>query len=169
MMQRVLTISMAALLLVISASTAAAQKADFSGTWALDKNRSEGLPPGADQAMTAKQTGDRVEIDVKVTSSRGDQQVKDLYILDGKETDFDPPAAPGVQVSKGKRTSKWSADGKGFDVSEEATIEGEEGPATIKVTRHWQLSDDAKTLTIDDMTMDGPAGSRKTKRVFVRK
>lgn len=168
MKQRVLTIGMAAALLLMCAGAAAAQKVDFSGTWALDKSRSEGLPPGMDQTMTVKQTGDRIDVEAKVSGAQGTQEVKDQFILDGKETDFTPPLMRRDLTAKGRRTSKWSADGKGMDVTETATIEGEEGTETLKATRHWQLSDDGKTLTIE-MTFDGPQGTRKTKRVFVRK
>src|SRR5262245_2173896 len=38
-----------------------AQKSDFSGNWTLDQNRSEGVPPGSNQAMIVGQTGDLVE------------------------------------------------------------------------------------------------------------
>jgi hypothetical protein len=167
-MRQSVIISMAATLLVMCFSAAAAQKVDFSGTWALDKSRSEGLPPGMDQTMTVKQTGDRLDIEGKVSGLQGEQSIKDEFILDGKQTEVTEPIRVGTQETKARRTSKWSADGKGFDVLEEAPIQGEDGPATLKVTRHWQLSDDGKTLTVD-MTLDGPRGVRKTKRVFSKK
>jgi hypothetical protein len=167
MRQSVIT-GLAAALLMMCISATAAQKVDFSGTWALDKSRSEGLPPGMDQTMTVKQTGDRVGLEGKVSGLQGEQAIKDGFILDGKQTEVTEPIRVGTQETKAKRTSKWSADGKGFDVLEEAPIQGEDGPATLKVTRHWQLSDDGKTLTVD-MTLDGPRGVRKTKRVFTKK
>ena len=89
--------------------------------------------------------------------------MKDRFILDGKETDFTP--AP---QSNGNRTSNWTADGKGFDVTETATIDRGKGPEEFKVTRHWQLSDDGKTLTIE-MTFNEPGGPGKSKRIFVKK
>lgn len=169
MSRRLLTIGMAATLLFMSVSAMAATKADFSGTWALDKSGSTGLPPDLDQTMTVKQTNDRVDIVTKMSGDQGEREIQDHYILDGKETEFVPPfIAESKDAPKGKRTSRWSADGKGFDVTEEATIDGPEGPAPIKATRHWQLSDDGKTLTIE-MTVDGPSGLAKSKRVFVRK
>lgn len=166
MRRRVL--AMSAALLAACVNGAAAQKADFSGAWALDKGRSEGLPPGMDQTMTVRQSGDRVEVEAKVSGPRGEQEVKDQFILDGKETDFTPPVLNGARAEKGRRTSRWSADGKGFDVTEEATVDGPDGPATIKATRRWQLSDDGKTLTVE-MALTGPQGVRNTKRIFVRK
>lgn len=160
---RTFAISLVAALLVTGVSVAAAQKVDFSGTWVLDKSRSEGLPAGMDQTMTVKQAGDRVDVEVKVYSNQGEREVKDQFILDGKKTEFTAAAQ-----SKGKRTSKWSADSKGFDVIEEATIERGNGPENFKVMRHWQLSDDGKTLTIE-MSFNEPTGPGKSKRVFVKK
>lgn len=170
MSRKILTIAVtAAMLLLMSLTIMAATKADFSGTWALDKSGSTGLPPGLDQTMTVKQTGDRVEILTKMSGDQGEREISDHYILDGKETEFVPPfIVESKDAPKGKRTSKWSTDGKGFDVTEEATIDGPEGPAPIKATRHWQLSDDGKTLTIE-MAVDGPSGPAKSRRVFVKK
>lgn len=168
MKRRALTISMAAALLIMCASVAAAQKPDLSGTWVLDKTRSEGLPPGFDQTMTIKQAGDSVDIVAKMSGPQGEREIKDQFVLDGKETDYTPPPAPGVEVKRAKRTPKWSADGKGFDLLEDATIDGPEGMVNFKFTRHWQLSEDGKTLTVD-VSMDGPRGVRKSKRVYTRK
>lgn len=165
-----LTISMAAAaLLIMSVSAMSVTKTDFSGTWALDKSSSVGLPPDLDQTMTVKHTGDRVEIVTKMSGDQGEREIQDHYILDGKETEFMPPViAEGGNTPKGKRTSKWSTDGRGFDVTEEATVNGPDGPESLKATRRWQLSDDGKTLTIE-MTVNGPAGVAKSKRVFVKK
>jgi len=164
MKQRTRTISLAVLFLIFGISITAAEKVDLSGTWGLDKSRSEGVPPGMDQTMTVKQTGDLVEVKSKINSAQGAREIEDQFTLDGKEKEF----SPGGPQSKGRRTSKWDADGKGFYVTEEATIERGNGPEAFKVTRHWQLSGDGKILTIE-MTFDEPGGPGKSKRVFVRK
>lgn len=39
---------------------------------------------------------------------------------------------------------------------------------SVKVTRHWQLSEDGESLTVD-ITIDGPRGVRKSRRVYARK
>lgn len=145
----------------------AVAKADLSGTWALDKARSEGLPPGMDQTLTLKQTGDRVEVEAKISGPQGEQTVTDGYILDGQPKDFEP-ALVGGGKGKGKRTSTWAADGGGFDASEEATLQGPDGEETVKATRRWRLSPDGKTLTIE-MSFEGPGGGGKSKRVFTKK
>lgn len=149
------------------AGTAAAAKADFTGTWALDKTKSEGLPPDMDQTLTIKQTGDRVDVEAKISGGQGEQTVSDSYVLDGQAKDF-TPALVGGGKGKGKRTSKWTAEGDGFDATEEATLEGPEGPETVKAARRWRLSPDGKTLTIE-MSFEGPGGAFKSKRVFTKK
>lgn len=146
---------------------AAASKVDFTGTWALDKARSEGLPPDMDQTLTIKQTGDRVDVEAKISGGGGEQTVTDSYVLDGKAKDF-TPALVGGGTGKGKRTSEWTAEGDGFVATEEATVEGSEGTETIKATRRWRVSTDGKTLTIE-MSFEGPGGAGRSKRVFTKR
>jgi hypothetical protein len=146
---------------------AAEVKVNFSGTWTLDKNRSEGLPPGMDQTMKITQAGDKIDVEVKVNSQQGEQTINDSYIINGKEQDFTPPLIGGG-AGKGKRTSRQSADSKGIEVIEIATIQSPNGPEEIKVSRRWQMSEDGNTLTIE-MTVDRPDEVVKSKRVFVKK
>lgn len=142
-------------------------KADFSGTWTLDKGNSEGLPPGMDQLMTVVQTADKLSIETKLITEQGEQVVPDSYMLDGKEVEF-APKTPGGQTGKGKRIAKWGADGNSIEVSENATFDTSEGAVAVQATRKWTLSPDGKTLRID-MTIDGPNGKQVLKRTFVRK
>jgi hypothetical protein len=165
MKTKVLAIVLTFAFLGPSAFTAA--KADFSGTWALDKARSEGLPPDMDQTLTIKQTDDHVDVEAKLSGGPGEQTVNDSYFLDGKARDF-KPALVGGGTGKGRRTSAWTAVGDGFDATEEATVEGPEGAETIKAARRWRLSPDGRTLTIE-MSFEGPNGAVKSKRVFTRK
>jgi hypothetical protein len=160
---------LAALGFLLAAATAMAEpKADFSGTWMLVKDRSEGLPPGMTQSMTVKQTGDSINIETTVSGEKGEQKIADHYVLDGKETPFTPPIiGSGGAAKNAKRTSKWSTDGAGFDATEEAVIYADEGPVAVKTARHWQLSADGKTLVIE-MDFDGPQGEMKSRRVFTR-
>ena len=139
----------------------------FAGTWTLDKNSSEGLPPGMDQVMTVVQSGDKLSIETKLISDQGERVVPDTYILNGQEVDFTPPTPDG-QGGKGKRTSKLGADGNTSDVTESATFDTPEGAANIQATRKWTLSSDGKTLKIE-MTVEGPNGKQVLKRTFIRK
>ncbi|HEX8636125.1 MAG TPA: hypothetical protein VF703_18530 [Pyrinomonadaceae bacterium] len=152
-----------ALSLVVAA---AAAKADFSGKWVMDKTKSEGLPPTVEQTMTVAQTGDKIELETKITTPQGERVVKDSYTADGKETEFTPQGPQGA-MGKGKRTAKWSADGAVLEVSETATLQGPNGPDEVSATRKWTLAADGKTLTIE-LSFSGEQGMQKTKRVFVK-
>jgi hypothetical protein len=159
-----LAASLVALSLVVAS---AAAKADFSGKWVMDKARSEGVPPNMEQTMTVTQTGDKIELETKITTPNGERVIKDSYAADGKETDFTPQGIQGATASKGKRTAKWSADGTALEVSETATLDGPNGPDEISATRKWSLAADGKTLTVE-ITFSGEQGMQKTKRVFVK-
>ena len=142
-------------------------QANFAGTWVFDPKQSQGVPEGVGMTMVVKHTADRVEIETDITTPDGQQKVADLYILDGKETDYKPPVM-GPGTGKGRRTSTWRADRKGFDVTEKATIDGPDGPVTVSATRKWTLSADGKTLTMD-VAMTTPEGERVSKRIFTKK
>jgi hypothetical protein len=64
-MKRIIATFGAFVLVMTLCITAAAAKADFSGTWILDKSKSEGLPPGMDQTMTVVHTGDKLSLETK--------------------------------------------------------------------------------------------------------
>jgi hypothetical protein len=146
----------------------AAAKADFSGKWVMDKTKSDGVAPGVEFSLNITQAGDKIEVETTVKSPQGERVVKDAFIADGKEVEFTPPLPPQPGVTgKGKRTTKWAADGMGLEVSEAATLEGPQGSDEISATRKWTLAADGKTLTIE-MAFSGEQGSQKTKRVFVR-
>jgi hypothetical protein len=142
-----------------------AEKPDFSGNWALDKERSFSNPPGFDQTMKVTQTGDVVKLDGKQTTAKGDTAVSEAYTLDGKEVDFTP--AGGAPGAKGKRKSFWLADGRSFVVNDTITTESPAGPVTQQVIRKWRLSSDGSLVI--DYYFDGPRGQGESKRVFVRK
>ncbi|MCA1575783.1 MAG: hypothetical protein LC794_00305 [Acidobacteria bacterium] len=166
-MKHIITTAAAAALVIAVCVAVASAKADFSGTWILDKTKSEGLPPGLNQTMTVVQTGDKLSLETKLINDEGERVVSDSYMLDGKEAEF-TPQTPNGPAGKGKRTAKWSADGNGIEVIENSTFDGPEGPVNIQMTRIWTLSADGKTLKID-LTADGPNGKQQVKRTFVKK
>ncbi|MGB7925881.1 MAG: hypothetical protein WCF57_21760 [Pyrinomonadaceae bacterium] len=160
--------SITVLVLAVCASVAAAQRPDFSGAWEMDRSRSISLPPGMQQFMIVKQTGDRIDLETKLVTAQGERIIKDSYTLDGKEAEFTPQGATGPTNGKGKRKGTWLPRGNGIVVNEEVTTEGEKGPVTTGLVRKWILSPDGATLTID-MYYDGPNGSYETKRIFLKK
>ena len=142
-----------------------ADKPDYSGTWALDKERSFINPPGFDQTMKVTQNGDVVRLEGKQTTSRGESAISELYTLDGKEVDFSP--ATGPAGAKGKRKAFWLVDGRSFVVNDTIITESASETTTQQVIRKWRLTSDG-TLTID-YYFDGPRGQGESKRVFMRK
>lgn len=148
--------------LALTMSVSVLAKADFSGTWKMDAAKSTGLPPGMEQTMSVTQSDNTIKLETVVKSSQGEQTVKDSYILDGKETDFTPPNG------KGKRTSKWTADGSGIEVVEKAEVKNSDGETVnVEVTRKWTLAADGKTLTIEQKVKT-PNGEQEFKRIFVK-
>jgi hypothetical protein len=143
----------------------AADKPNFSGTWTLDKDKSFSNPPGLEQTMTITHSGDRIKLEGKQKSARGELDLNESYTLDGKETEFTPPSPPNA---KGKRKAYWLPDNKRFLVEDEIKSESPEGAVTQHITRKWNLSTDGSTLTID-YYFDTPRGTFEAKRVFVKK
>jgi hypothetical protein len=161
------TTLIAALIGALAILPAPAAQTDFTGTWVLDASRSEGLPPGMEQAtIMVKQSGDRIEMEILLQTPMGEQRIPDVYVLDGKEADFRPPILGEVSAT-GKRTSRWSAGRSGFEATERATVQGPEGEVTITAARKWTLAPGGDTLTLE-MTFSGPQGEMKSTRVFTR-
>ena len=166
-MKHIIATAGATIVVVAICMAVASAKADFSGTWILDKTNSEGLPPGMDQTMTVVQTGDKLSLETKVITQQGEQAVSDSYMVDGKEVEF-TPKAPGGQSGKGMRTAKWTADGNGIEIKENSTFDGPDGPVNVQLTRTWTLAADGKTLKID-INAEGPNGKQAVKRTFTKK
>jgi hypothetical protein len=154
------------ILLVAAAMGVAGPKADFNGRWIMDRDKSEGMPPGMDQVMMIKQTGDQINLDTRILP---DEQLgytqSDAYSLSGQETTF-APRRGGVE-GKGKRTAKWTDEGMGIEVIEEVSFDMPQGKVEIQSTRKWLMSADGKTITIE-MTQKDAKGTTRTKRIFTK-
>ena len=151
---------------LLGALSFAADKPNFSGTWVLDKDKSFSNPAGLEQTMTITHNGDQIKLEGKQKSARGEVDLNESYMLDGKQIDFTPPNPPNA---KGKRKASWLPNNKGILIEDEITSNSPEGQeVTQLIARKWQLSPDGGTLTID-YYFDGPRGSFEGKRVFVKK
>jgi hypothetical protein len=146
---------------------ATSAQADFTGTWVLDTSRGEGLPEGIEQTITVKQSGDRIEMESHLGSPMGERRTEDVYVLDGRETEFQPVL--NVQASStGTRTSRWTEGRNGFEATERITVQGPEGEITMTAVRKWLLAPAGDTLTME-LTASGPQGEMKSTRVFTRR
>ncbi len=146
------------MLLLVSFSGFAGEKANLSGTWKLDQDKSFSNGPGFEQTMTITHSGDKVKLDAKQKSPRGEVAINEEYTLDGKEAEFTPLAPPNA---KGKRKATWLANGRGILVEDEIN----DGKATRQVARKMSLSPDGKVLTVD-LFIDDARGSFELKRVY---
>ncbi len=160
-----ITICIAALFLIFGGASFAAVP-DVGGTWTLDATKSEGLPSGINQTVVIKLDGDKVSIETKTITEKGEQSLSENYTLDGKETEYTPKVPNGVTNAKGKRTAKWTTDG--FEVYETITADAPSGAVTVQTTRKWSLLADGKTLKID-YTQKLPDGTKEIKRTFNKK
>ena len=147
-----------ALLLSVLVSGFAGEKANLSGTWALDKDRSFSNGPEFDQTMTITHSGEKVKLDGKQKSPRGEITINEEYTLDGKEVEFNPPNPPNA---KGKRKATWLSNDRGILVEDEIV----DGQATRRTSRKMTLSADGKVLTVDYF-IDDSRGSFEMKRVY---
>jgi hypothetical protein len=166
MKQRIVLLSVTAVILIGSLAFAAA-KANFSGTWVMDKARSEGIPPNVEQTMSLTQTGDNLTLQNKIATAEGDINIDDSFTINGKEVEFTQKR--NDEEIKGKRTSKWLAEDNSFESTEEFTVLGGDNvPTTQQITRKWVMAADGKTFTVD-LFGKTPSGDLHTKRIFVKK
>ena len=170
-MRRTALILMLTVMAVAAGVVVVNAKPDFTGSWAMDRARSFGMPPNMQQTMVVTHKGDHVELETKLIQPNNERVVKDSYMLDGKEHEFQPPTPPNAPKDappppKGKRTGNWLPAGNGFTVTETTTNQTPQGPVTSQLTRKWTLTADGELVI--DMYIDNPNGSFETKRIFKR-
>jgi hypothetical protein len=152
------------LLLVIAAS---AQKANFAGTWSLDKTKSQGLSQrmmGADKVtLTITQDDKTISLDTKVEGGQpagggnggggggggmgGGRPPAGptTYNLDGNEVTSDVTFGQNT----GKRTMKATMSGGTLELMSKTSFTGQDGTERVSTTtQKLSLSGDGKTLTV---------------------
>lgn len=156
------------LMFALSLVAFAFQKPNFAGSWNMDRARSFGLPGNMTQTMTVTQKDDQIEVETKLIQPGNERVQKDLYILDGKEHEFQPPTPPNAQAppAKGKRTATWLPGGNGITVTDVTTAETPKGPVTTQIVRKWTISTQGELII--DMYVDNPNVSYEAKRIFKR-
>ena len=154
-------------LLVTCSANVFAQKPDFSGSWNMDRARSFGMPANMTQTMVVTQAGDEITAETKLIQPGNERTVKDTFVMDGKERDFNPPPPPNAPANtpppKGKRTANWLPAKNGIIVDDVTVSDSPKGPVTTKVTRKWTM---AGGELIIDMYVDNPNVSYEAKRIF---
>ena len=165
-MKRILFVSvLGVFVLGIGAAMAAAE--NFSGSWALDASKSQGLNPQAptDQVWTVSQTDKDITIERPGMGGRGGgggggapAVQKAVYKLDGSETTEE------TQRGKVARKAKWTNGGKALELSSVRSF----NEMTLNTVEHWELADGGKTLKVHSKT-DTPQGAREVTYVFTKK
>ena len=168
MRSRLLKACVALAALALAVSAAAAEKANFAGTWALDVTRSEGLPPTLVQTVTITHEGDKLDLVLKQKTPQGERTVNESFVLDGKQEEFKPQAPPPNQPQprNGKRTARWLADG-GIEIVDTWDVDTPDGLDTMELKRRWTLAPDGKTFTVEQ-SFKGTLGLSQTRRVYVK-
>lgn len=153
-------------LCLAAAAVMALDRSNFTGTWVMDKSKSEGVPPDMEQTMTVTHNGDTINQETKIVTDQGDQSVATSYVLDGKEVEYSVKRPIGE--GQGKRIARWTVDGNGFEVNEEEKVNAANGPVVLKFARKWTMTPGGNTLTIE-LDIEGPNGKQRTKRTFTKK
>ena len=181
-----LTAGLAAALL-LTAVAANAQKANYAGTWSLDKAKSQGLSQrmqGADKVtLTITQDDKTISLETKVEGGQpagggagggggtgggggmgrgagagGPQS----YNLDGKEVTSDVTFGQAT----GKRTTKATV-GANLELMNKTAFTGQDGSERVSTTtQKLSLSGDGKTLTVVTHREGGPGGAGDSTAVY---
>jgi hypothetical protein len=164
-------------------SVSAAAPANFAGTWALDKSKSEGLPPNAaaveSLTLTVAQDAQQITVDSKTTMGSqpdaagggggqgrgrgmGLYPQNSSYKLDGTETTADNPGGRGGTTTF---KAEWKDGGKTLELKRVSKFNFQGNDVTATTTEDWSLSADGKTLTIK-RTSESPRGTQSSTLVF---
>jgi len=154
------------------ASNAQGSKANFSGTWAFNADKSQmgqSQSQGGGQRggfgrgnFVAKQEGNLLTVDRTRTNQDGQSvTTTSKYTLDGKLS------VNSTGRGESKSTAKWSADDKSLTIVTTRTFERDGQTTEMKTTEVWSLTSPT-TLTIAS-TMNTPNGERKTTMVYDKK
>lgn len=179
MRKLIFALSLSAALMITLVASAAAP-ANFAGTWALDKAKSQNLgrlQNAESVSWVITQDGKQITIEQKVTGDMGGgpggggpgggggrgmgggMGGPRTYNLDGSETNFE------MGQAKGARTAKWLSDGKALELTTKSTFNGPNGEITSTSSDKLQLSDDGKVLTVNQHR-ETPRGPQDATLVF---
>ena len=164
-------LSMCVSVLVASAMTAA--PSDFSGSWEMDKSKSE-LPSGGQQpapdsiSWKITQTKDTITIEEKRVVGGQERPAQTLtYKLDGSETTGELPGRGG-QTQKVALKAKWQGDGKILELSRVRNMSMQGQDFTVSTTEHLELAEGGKVLKAHSST-ETPQGKREQKLTLNKK
>jgi hypothetical protein len=159
-MRSIVPLALILLLAPHSAPLAAQSRPDFSGSWALDVNRSQAsvLPESATLSVVQNATTMRVE-NATTISQVGEQRSTMTFNFDGSPSiNTTSRAAGSIELTS---TARW--DGPVLVVS----TKGDAGGQVLQFSERWTLDSDGKTLRRQrEITM---AGQTRVERLIFAK
>jgi len=148
----------AVVLLISIAAWAGGGKADFSGTWTQNVEKSvtgENAPRRVAVKITVAHLADTLSIERLFRRDSGEESTStEKLTTDGKEcvsTIMDRPRTS---------TAVWSEDGKSLTIASKSVFERDGNRIEMTSTETWKLSEDGKSLTVDAAS-SSPRGDRK--------
>lgn len=168
-----------AFLCVPLAVNAQGSKANFSGKWALNAEKSNMGQPAQGQGQpmqgggmrmggfgggdfTATQSANLLTVERTRTGQDGQSTTTTAkYTLDGKES------VNAMGRGESKSTATWSSDGKLLTIITTRTMERDGQSTEMKTTETWSLTSPAILSIVS--TMNTPNGERKTTMVYDKK
>lgn len=171
-MKKLILVLCSVLMLCLCVSADAQTKpagANFAGTWALDKTKSE-LPRMMQNldGVTWVITQDDKQLTREQKFEGGGRgmigNVPLTIELDGSETSTDAPQISGKRVAK----SQWQGDGKILEVSVVTTGSFQGNDIKSSTTEHWELAEGGKVLKVHQQ-VEGTRGNFESKFYFNKK
>ncbi|MDT5155811.1 MAG: hypothetical protein QOC99_3107 [Acidobacteriota bacterium] len=147
---------------------AAKSHPDLSGTWTLDKSKSDFGPfserpiAKADATLVISEHDPELKI-TRTLSLNGQQESKEFTYYADERGETNPASIGGGIDVKSK--TKWEGDK--LVSHAKVTRKGQRGDFDIDTTEKWQVSSDGKTLT-QSIEISGPFGMQQLKLVFHR-
>jgi len=152
------------------ATNAQGSKANLSGTWAFNGEKSNmgdsqggGMRGGFGGGnMTVKQEANLLTVEQTRRGQDGQEStVTSKYTLDGKQS------VNSTGRGESKSTATWTADGKSITIVTTRSFERNGETTEMKTTEVWNLTSPNALSVVSTMNM--PNGERKTTRVYDKK
>ncbi len=155
-------LSLATAIVLLAVSVYAQGLPNFTGTWTFDAAKSDfgPIPPPESIVMVIDHKEPTLKVNVTQKTPMGEAANDSTYTTDGKDNINKMRSPAGEQDVKS--TTKWN--GKTLTTSRTIEAQG----MTIGIEETWDLSADAKVLTINRM-LKTPQGDFNTKITMNKK
>ena len=134
---------------VFQFSAVSAAPAKYNGSWALNREKSEGLTGamnGAEILLVVSQDDKRIHVEQKV-NIRGRRQPSQelIWNLDGSETTAEVvrPMAGTMRLK-----ARWNEAGKTLDLHSSITGDDQGKEVSVTIKEIWELLDNGKSLKV---------------------